>query len=164
MMKPLTDLHSVAFSKLSYPELLQKCEEAYEAVSFSFSQAQQVEEMTRTQADSRLWYQQRAGRVTASKLRQVLHTDSSQPSLSLVSSICYPETYKAMLVACKYVCEHENIAREKYVELHGKNHDNFFVIKSGLILYPFWCTPIEVVNCSCHGPSVLEIKCPFRCK
>jgi len=93
VMKPLTDLHSVAFSKLPYPELLQRCEEAYEVVSFS--QAQQVEEMIRTQADSCLWYQQRAGRVTASKLRQVLHTDSSQPSLSLVLSICYPVTYKA---------------------------------------------------------------------
>lgn len=87
--------------------------------------------MTRTQADSRLWYQQRAGRVTASKLRQVLHTDISQPSLSLIMAICYPETYK---VACKYGCEHETTAREKYVELLGKSHD-IFVTKCGLILH-----------------------------
>ena len=72
-----------------------------------------------------------------------------------------------MPVACKYGCEHENIAREKYAELHGKTHDNFFVIKLGLILYPsfpfFGATPDGIVNCSCHGPGVLEIKCPFRC-
>jgi len=168
VMKPLTELHSVDNSKLPYPELLQKCEEVLETVSFSFSQAQKVEEMTRTQADSRLWYQQRAGRVTTSKLRQVLHTDISQPSLSLITAVCYPETYKAMPVACKYGCEHETTAREKYVDLLGKSHDTFFVIKCGLILHPsfpfFGATPDGIVNCSCHGPGVLEIKCPFRCK
>ena len=168
VMKPLTELHSAETMKLSYPELLLKCEEVFKTISFSFSQAQKVEEMTRTQADSRQWYHQRAGRVTASKLRQVLHTDSSQPSLSLITSICYPVTYKAMPVACKYGCEHESIAREKYVELLGKSHNDFFVIKSGLILHPsfpfFGATPDGIVNCSCHGPGVLEIKCPFRCK
>ena len=65
-MKP--ELHSAAALKLSYPDLLEKCEEIYETILFSFSQAQQVEEMTRLQADSRLWFQQRAGRITASKL------------------------------------------------------------------------------------------------
>ena len=98
LMKPLTELHSAAALKLSYPELLQKCEDIYETISFSFSQTQQVEEMSRSQADSRLWFQQRSGRITASKLRQVLHTDYSQPSLSLVSSICYPDKHKG------YVC------------------------------------------------------------
>ena len=165
VMKPLTELHSVDNSKLPYPELLQKCEEVLETVSFSFSQAQKVEEMTRTQADSWLWYQQQAGRVTASKL---LHTDISQPSLSLITAVCYPETYKAMPVAYKYGCEHETTAREKYVDLLGKSHDTFFVIKCGLILHPsfpfFGATPDGIVNCSCHGPGVLEIKCPFRCK
>ena len=47
VMKPLTELYSAAILKLSYPDLLQKCEEIYETVSFSFNQAQQVEEMTR---------------------------------------------------------------------------------------------------------------------
>jgi len=168
MMKPLTELYSAEAIKLPYPELLQKCEEVFEAVSFSFSQAQKVEEMTRTQAESRHWYHQRAGRVTASKLRQVLHTDSSQPSFSLITSICYPETYKGMPVACKYGCEHESRARDQYVELLGKSHNDFFVIKSGLILHPsfpfFGATPDGIVHCSCHGPGVLEIKCPFRCK
>ena len=60
------------------------------------------------------------------------------------------------------------IARKKYVELLGKSHNDFFVIKSGLILHPsfsfFGATPDGIVNCSCHGPGVLEIKCPFRCK
>jgi len=73
--------------------------------------------------------------------------------LSLVSSVCYPETFKAIPAAYKYGCEHENVAREKYLELHGKNHDNFSVIKSGLILHPsfpfFGATSDGILNCSC---------------
>ena len=59
-------------------------------------------------------------------------------------------------------------AREKYIESYSKIHKTFFVIKSGLILHPsypfFGATPDGIVNCSCCGSGVLEIKCPFRCK
>ena len=168
VMKPLTELFSATISKLAYPDLLQKCEEIYETISFSFTQAQQVEEMTRMQADSRLWFQQRAGRITASKFRQVLHTDISQQSISLLLSICYPESYKAVSSACQYGCEHEDVAREKYIESYSRIHETFFVVKSGLILHPSYpflgATPDGIVNCSCCGSGVLEIKCPFRCK
>ena len=84
----------------------------YQTVSFSFNQAKLVEEMTHTQADSKLWFQQRAGWITASKLRDVLHTDYSQPSISMIQSICYPTSYKFTLVACQYGCDHEQVARE----------------------------------------------------
>jgi len=53
-MKPLTELHLAEAMKLSYPELLQKCEEVFETISFSFNQAKKRKEMTRTQADSRV--------------------------------------------------------------------------------------------------------------
>ena len=67
-----------------------------------------------------------------------------------------------MPVACKYGCEHENIARQKYVEPRGKNHDNFFVTKSGITSFPlFGATPDGIVNCLCHEPGILEIKGPF---
>ena len=75
---------------LDYLELLQKCEDVYETVSFSFNQAKMVEEMTRSQADSKLWFQQRTGCITASKLCDILHTECLQPSLSIIQSICYP--------------------------------------------------------------------------
>lgn len=71
-----------------------------------------------------------------------------------------------MSVACQYECDHENIAREKYIESYSKIHKTFF-IKSGLILHPsyfFGATPDGIVNCSCCGSGALEIKCPFRCK
>ena len=53
LMKPLTELHDSAAMTLEYPALLQKCKDVYETVSFSFNQAKMVEEMTRSQADSK---------------------------------------------------------------------------------------------------------------
>ena len=167
-MKPLTELHNPAAMTLDYLELLQKCEDVYETVSFSFNQAKMVEEMTRSQADSKLWFQQRAGCITASKLCNVLHTECSQPSLSIIQSICYPGSCKFTSVACQYGCDHENVAREKFITEHSKIHESFFVIKCGLILHPsypfFGASPDGIVNCSCCGAGTLEIKCPFRCR
>ena len=51
-----------------------------------------MEQETRKQSDSKVWFEQRAGRVTASKLYSILHTNQSQPSVSLIKPICYPET------------------------------------------------------------------------
>ena len=54
IMKPLRELRSPDAEQFSQ---LQKCEEVFETVSFSFNQAQKVE-MTRTLADSRQWFHQ----------------------------------------------------------------------------------------------------------
>jgi len=79
--------------KLSYNELLNKCEDIYETVSFTFNEAVMVEERTRGQSKSRAWFEQRAGRIAASKLREALHTNYLQPSVSLIKAICYPEQF-----------------------------------------------------------------------
>lgn len=136
MPKPLTDLYNPDKFKLSYPELLEACEQIYDSVSFTFDQAVTVEKETRTQAKSRTWFKQRSGRITASKLREVLHTDPLQPSISLIKSICYPEMRLFTSTACKYGCDHEDAARLKYIKVLGKVHKNEIVIQSGLILDP----------------------------
>ena len=108
--------------KLSYPELLQTCEQIFNSVFFTFDQGVTVEKETCIQAKSRTWFEQRSGRVTASKLREVLHTDPLQPSISLIKSICYSEMRLFTSTACKYGCDHEDAARLKYVELFGEVH------------------------------------------
>ena len=89
--KSLTDLHDPEAMKMDYPDLLDKCESIYRSVSFTFNQAILVEERTRTQAKCRSWFELRAGRITASKLHEAVHTNHMQPSISLIKSICYPE-------------------------------------------------------------------------
>ena len=91
--KPLTELHDPTAMKLAYHELLNKSMNTFMRlhVSFTFNQAVMVEECTRGQSKCRAWFEQRAGRITASKLRKALLTNHIQPSVSLVKNICYPE-------------------------------------------------------------------------
>ena len=166
--KPLTSLHDPEAMKMSYPDLLNRCESIYQSVSFTFNQAVLVEERTRIQAKCRSWFELRAGRITASKFREAVHTSYLQPSISLIKSICYPEQREFTSTACQYGCKHEDTARQAYLEKLKIKHENFLVIQCGLILdpeFPFMgATPDGLVNCKCCSSGVLEIKCPFSCK
>ena len=168
LMRPLTDLHDPKAMSLSYPDLLQKCDDIFNSYTFSFNQAAKVEEMTRSQSKSRIWFQQCAGRITASKFREILHTDYTQPSISAIKSICYPVMHQLMPKACQYGCEHEEQARVKYFDDHSKTHSSLIIINCGLILHPlypfFGTSPDGIINCSCCSSGVIEIKCPYRCK
>ena len=66
--KPLTQLFSPVYLDLTYPELLSTCEQVFEGY--------QIELKTQDQSISKLWFQQRAGHVTASKLKAATHTDT----------------------------------------------------------------------------------------
>ena len=72
--KPLSLLYEEVL--LTFSRLLNKSESVYHNTKLTADQVKKVEEMTREQANSKLWFQQRCGRVTvtASKLRAVLHT------------------------------------------------------------------------------------------
>ena len=53
---------------------------------YTSDQVRVVESKTKGQADSHIWFQQRSGRVTISKLKNVVCTDPSQPSPFLIKS------------------------------------------------------------------------------
>ena len=50
--------------------------------------AKSVEKETRSQSKCNLWF---TDRVIASCMKQVFHTDVTNPAQSLVKSICYPQ-------------------------------------------------------------------------
>ena len=86
-------------------ELLQKSKH----LSFEVTPSQQaaVEKATQEQSSSRIWFRFRTGRITASKMHAVLHTNCDMPSLSLIKSICYPEAHGFKVQATSWGCEHE---------------------------------------------------------
>lgn len=59
-------------------------------ISLSQEQADLIFSQTVGQSSSDLWFQYRTGRVTASKFKSVCRTRLSNPSISLLKSICYP--------------------------------------------------------------------------
>ena len=88
---PLTYLYDKATLSMSFPDLLNRCDEVYNSISLSVQQASRVEEDTRQQSNSKVWFEQRSGRVTASKLHSVLHTDMVHDSLDGTTNVTTTE-------------------------------------------------------------------------
>ena len=153
---------------VTFSDLLKRCKQVYQDTTVTAAQVKMVEEKTRSQSRSKLWFQQRAGRVTTSKLRSVLHTKVTNPSKSLLASICYPESARFSSEACMYGCWHEEDGRKAYIDLMSNQHESFSVSKSGLVLdesNPFiGASPDGLVNSLCCGNGTLEIKSPFSCR
>lgn len=91
---------------MPYTDLV-KCEDVFQQTTITEQQCKNIEASTRTQAHSKLWFRFRAGRVTASKFKAACHTDLSQPSPSLVKSICYPENCLFTTTATQWGCHHK---------------------------------------------------------
>ena len=67
---------------------------------FTSNEAKLVECLIREQSKSGVWLRQRSGRVTASKFKNAVTTDSSKSSMKF---ICY-WTNVGFFTACKYIC------------------------------------------------------------
>ena len=76
--QPLPLLYQPEHMELEYHKLLKECESV--KIQISEEMALAVEKETRSQSKSKLWFKFRAGRVTASRMKAVCHTDSSNPS------------------------------------------------------------------------------------
>ena len=61
MPKPLTELFNEENLEDTSQELQQKSETAFNELKISVQEAETVEEATRDQADSKVWFEQRAG-------------------------------------------------------------------------------------------------------
>ena len=72
--KPLMDLFDPSAETLTFDELTIKCNEIYDNLVVTADQVTLVEKMTRGQAKSHLWFQQRAGHITASKMKNAIST------------------------------------------------------------------------------------------
>lgn len=62
----------------------------------------------------------------------------------------------------------EPVAREQFVLEQSKNHTQFKISESGLVVdadKPYLgASPDGIVFCSCHGKAASEIKCPYNYK
>lgn len=152
--------------QLDYTDLLQQCQQISLEVTHDGCQA--IETSTRKQSQSKVWYQQRAGRITASNLKSACKTNTAKPAKSLVKSICFPEAHKFSTAATRWGCEHEGRARKAYQIEINRFHESLTISDSGLNIDPKWpylgASPDGIVDCTCCGMGVCEIKCPYAYK
>lgn len=132
----------------------------------SFQVASFVASETQEQAKSGKWFAVRAGCVTASNAKQVCRTSLTNPSRSLLRKICYPEDGQFWSPQTAWGKEHEEKAMQGYTSACKDIHVRFQCKKSGLHIsleHPYLAaSPDGLVNCTCCGEGVVEIKCPFN--
>lgn len=159
----LTDLYRPGNLTLGYYDLLKQADKT--VLTVTDQQCQAVEMKTRDQSNSRLWFRMRAGRITASKFKNVCCTDPANPSLSLIMAVCHPDTVRFKTAATSYGCQHERDALKHYKETSP--HNQVCVSPSGFFIsaeHPYFgASPDGMVCCSCCGPGICEVKvkCSF---
>ncbi|PFX24047.1 hypothetical protein AWC38_SpisGene11396 [Stylophora pistillata] len=156
----LSNLYDESLANADYPTLLEKANKIVEELQVTKKQQALVEERTRDQADSRLWFRMRTGRITASKFKNACDTDPSCPSHSLIMSICHPEMARFSTEATKWGCQLEKVAKETYASFQNGKHKNFSMSYSGLFVSTdhsyLGASPDGLVCCDCCGAG-----CPF---
>ena len=89
------------------------CNETEEKLTVSIYQQQNVEKNSRDQYASPTWFAFRAGRITTSKFKAAVSTNTAKPPVSLlVKQICYPGTMKFSSAATRWGTDHETVARD----------------------------------------------------
>ena len=69
--------------KLNYLDLVEAGEKMIDLLDVTDQQCRHLEEITRGQAFSKIWVRYHCGRITASRLYEVIHTDPHKPAISL---------------------------------------------------------------------------------
>ena len=125
-----------------------------------------LEESTRLQAQSLLWFKQRVGRITASKFLAVKRASLNSPPAYLIKQLMERSPLSNSIPALQWGTIHEDVAREVYLELESEKHTNFQYLAAGLHVNPNFphlgATPDGIIKCDCCGEGLIEIKCPYK--
>lgn len=129
-----------------------------------------IEEATRNQSSSNIWYQQREGRITASKFHRVftrmetIKSNSDATADNLIKEML--QTKKFETFATRHGIATEPHAQTSVVKvLKEQGHKKVNSSHSGTIIdenIPYIsASPDLMVECTCCGKGLVEIKCPY---
>uniref|UniRef100_A0A1X7UDI0 SWIM-type domain-containing protein n=1 Tax=Amphimedon queenslandica TaxID=400682 RepID=A0A1X7UDI0_AMPQE len=82
-------------------DIQELCNRKFDSIRVTEDQAKNLSELTKEQAESHLWMQHRVGRITASKMHQVMKCKRKQYPMSLVKSIMQYDTVNPNIPAQK---------------------------------------------------------------
>ncbi len=121
-----------------------------------------VEQQTRDQSNSELWFELRAYRITSS----IAHSFYTAKKLSdsLLSKIRGDPLPDYPPLVWGKSCE--PIAKQKFLNYMKMHHSNAQLFDVGFTIckeFPFiGGSPDGLLTCACHQPALVEIKCPYR--
>ena len=128
-----------------------------------------VYEKTKQQSNSDDWFEQRRGRITASKFHQVftrvntLNRSLNESAEKLIQNLLLRKGFETL--AIKHGIAMEVHAKETVQRVVRKTHTNALFKDPGMTIdgkFPFLsASPDLEVYCKCCGKFVIEIKCPY---
>ena len=163
----LTSLEKPKYAGMTEEELKAACREVFATgIVVTREEAAYLEESTRLQSQSLLWFKHRTGRITASKFLAFKRASLCSPPSSLVKQVMERSAISSHVPALRWGIDNEDVAREEYMELGREKHTNFQCTASGLHVNPvcphLGATPDGMINCDCCGEGIVEIKCPYK--
>lgn len=166
---PLTSFYQEFYISLSPSELAAAAHERWARYcqELTVNQVVTLEERTRSQSVCPLWFEHRKGRITGSKVHDVLTLQPDSSTDNLVRSITGCKSYDlSRNAAVKWGATNEDNARNKYMAEQTLSHADFQCKVPGFTVdtdCPYLgASPDGMITCSCCGQGVLEIKCPFK--
>ena len=102
---------------MSHSEQNAACEDVFKGIILSWEECAYLEECTRLQSQSGLWFEQRVGRITASKFSAVAHATLNPPPAYLIKQLMERNKSLRHVLAIQWGVDHEDVAREAYLEL-----------------------------------------------
>jgi len=166
--EPLTALYDPTTKSLSQEELGQRCKSALQSLQRSTQKqnVDQLEYVTRQQSECQAWHTHRAGRITASIFHRASSLRDSTDRSNIVSTIMQYNKDDLNVSSVQWGRRMEDTAREAYKAVMQKQHTNFKIRPSGLVVKeerPYLAaSPDGTTSCDCCGSGVLEIKCPSK--
>lgn len=162
----------------SIPEIISEVDSESELqdilCSFSVDEAHALESGTTGQNDNQEWKSQRVGRITASVSHSVMtkvntlkksNDMTNDACKSLLDSICSLKSDSKAVPALLYGTQMEDEARKAYTQEINLKHKSVQVKQNGLFIKQdkayTAASPDGLVDCTCCGEGLLEIKCPF---
>ena len=162
--KSLTSLYDAKYCKMTEDELRAEVQSLQLCVSDD--EAKFLEQTTKGQSSSCLWFDHRVGRITASVMGKVVKCAERKFPTSIVNLIMQYQTLNPNIPALRWGRKNEDKAISDYKTEMVQNHGDFEMHTVGLLIstkYPFLgATPNGVVSCSCCGSGLLEVKCPYK--
>jgi hypothetical protein len=130
-----------------------------------------IEMSTVGQSDNPAWLHQRKARITASNFYRVstrmdtIEKDENTDPQKLIDSLLGINAPSENIYALKYGRNMEAVAKHKYLAHFKKEHKDTSYRECGLFICqdkPYLgASPDLLVECSCCGKGLLEIKCPY---
>ena len=164
---PLISLYSPKSKGMNKEQLSHACQDTYKGLSMTTEEADFLEQSTRLQAQSCVWFEHRKGSITTSIFAPLSRTKVDCPSLSLVKKVMqYGEKVTQKVPALKWGVDNEDRARMQYMGVLQHQHEQFECCPMGLVVnteHPHLGVSLDGgVSCSCCGPGLLETKCPYK--